>query len=62
MTRKECCPNCNKSVVGLYQNIVNRERQVQRVRRAYYCKHCKLVLPDNVILYKKIIYEKKKDI
>lgn len=59
MSKKGCCPDCKKSVVGLYQNVRRSDPQKQYIRRAYYCKHCKLVLPDNAVVYKKIIYEKK---
>lgn len=61
MTRKEYCPNCKKSVIGLYGN--NRRNKYdpskQWIRLAYYCRNYKCVLKDNEVVYKKITYEKK---
>lgn len=61
--RKECCPNCKKSVVGLYKNNRNKKHDPikQWIRLAYYCENCKSVLEDNKVVYKKITYEKKKE-
>lgn len=57
---KKYCPDCKKSVVGLYQNIRRINPTKQWKRRAYYCKNCNIVLPDNTVVYKKITYEKEK--
>ena len=60
MTRGECCPNCKKAVVGLYYNYreTKNKRNLRPQRKAFYCKHCDLVLKDNEVVYKKIIYER----
>jgi len=58
LSRKELCPNCKKSVVGLYQNIRSINPKKQFIRRAFYCKNCDCILNDNEIVYKKIIYKK----
>jgi len=60
LTRKEYCPECKKPVVGLFQNIRNKNPNSQWKRRAYYCKKCDFVLKDDEIVYKKILYEKVK--
>lgn len=60
MSRKEYCPKCKKAVSGLYQNVRSRNPSKQWKRRAYYCEKCNLVLNDNDIVYKKIIFEKGK--
>ena len=59
MTRKEYCPDCEIAVVGLFQNIRNKNPSNQWIRRAYYCKKCKRILTDNEIVYKRTIYMKK---
>ncbi len=63
MGRKEYCPDCKLSVVGLYYKkdiglTENNNRKFQYVRKAYYCKRCSNVLKDDEIIYKKIIFEK----
>lgn len=49
------CPNCKKMVVGLYQLKSNPKREC--IRRAFFCRECKIVLKPNEIVYKKIIFE-----
>lgn len=65
MGREEYCPSCELSVSGLYQRTQigltkNNTRKWKYERRAYYCKTCERVLMDDEIVYKKIIFEKKK--
>ena len=63
MTRKERCPKCKKTVVGLYRNNRNLKSHPSKtwIRVAYYCEKCKCILEDNEVVYEKITikYEKK---
>jgi len=61
MTRKERCPECFKTIVGLFQiKQVNHKRQW--IRKAYYCNNCNLVLKDNEVCYEHIIYKLKSEL
>ena len=53
------CPICHELLVGLYQVSSLKPKWI---RRAFYCKKCELVLKSNEVVYKKIIFEKKREI
>lgn len=49
------CPICKEIAVGLYQLMSKPKRAC--VRRAFYCRQCKIVLNSKEVVYKKIIFE-----
>ena len=59
-TRKEYCPKCKNTVVGLYKNNRNLKHHPSKlwIRIAFYCDKCERVLLDDEIVYKEITYKK----
>lgn len=52
------CPKCKRGLVGLYYNrrLKDKKRTLKPIRKAFLCKYCDLVLKDNEVVFKTVIY------